>query len=310
MYIFIINPTAGYGRARRIFSKIKKSVLFSTINSTYFYTSYEGQAEEIAIDIIKSSYHHINCVIVIGGDGTLHEVINGLCNRLPVSFIPGGSGNDFARGCSIKGSPMYIFRQIITEQLQIPYWCGTYQMDNDKDRLFVNSMGFGFDAEIARHANESNYKKVLNRLGLGKISYVIALIYVLMHFKPFSLGMEREGEKCIIHDCWMVTLTNHPFYGGGMKIIPDATIQPNEFPVLIIRGISKWKVLGFFLTVFVGKHINFKEVELFTTSTLTIHSNDTLWYQVDGQTNTCRTSQISKTSDPILVNGKFNVQTP
>src|SRR5699024_8673172 len=96
----------------------------------------------------------------------------------------------------------------------------------------------------------------------------------------------------------------HPYYGGGMKIIPNAKIEPTRFPVLIIHSISKWKVvLGLFMTVFSGKHIKFKEVELMMVHSLKVCSNRKLTYQVDGATNTCYSCEITKQSDPIHVLG-------
>src|SRR5699024_35108 len=111
MYIFIVNPVAGNGRAKRIFSEITSSYLYHQIKSTYFFTKYEGHAEEIIKNIIEDHANVVEVIIVIGGDGTLHEVMNGLAaEQIPIAFIPGGSGNDFARGCSIKEGPIDILQ--------------------------------------------------------------------------------------------------------------------------------------------------------------------------------------------------------
>lgn len=303
MYIFIVNPTAGNGGAKKAYDKIKKSREFKQVESRCFFTEYIGHAEQIAsqLDTISGE---TRCVIVIGGDGTLHEVMNGLQKlAYPVSFIPVGSGNDFARGCRITGSPTEIFRCVITEQNKIPYWLGDYQGDEESKRKLVNSIGFGFDAKIAKTVNDSIYKKVLNKLYLGKISYVIALVQVLFHFKPMSIDIIADDKWRTLKSCWMVTIANHPYYGGGMKIIPKATIQAEVFPVLIIHSISKLKVLGLFLTVFTGRHVNFKEVEQFEAERLEISSDDYIPYQVDGQTSKCFSCVITKQKDAIKVIG-------
>lgn len=309
MYIFIVNPKAGYGRANRVFSKVKKSKVYYEIESSLFYTKYAGHAEKIAQQISRRD-DPITSIIVIGGDGTLHEVMNGLGNNasIPVSFIPGGSGNDFARGCSIKGTSVKILNDIIHNQKEMPYWLGNFQMDNGADRHFVNNIGFGFDAEITKAANESKYKSLLNRLGIGKCSYVIALLQVLLTFKPYEIEIEIDESQRLIKDCWMITITNHPFYGGGMKIIPGAKIQPTAFPILILHSISKWKVLGLFMTVFTGKHINFKEVELIEATNIKVFTKKRMPYQVDGQTATCMSSVISKQSHAIGISGAKHIE--
>src|SRR5690625_1019123 len=230
MYIFIVNPVAGNGRARRIFTKVSSSQLYKSIDSKCFFTDHKGHAEEITRDYTTQTHYQVKGIIVIGGDGTLNEVLNGLMNKkVLVGFIPGGSANDFARGCSIAKDPIKILEQMIKHHATIPYWLGTYEVDHNEKRYFVNSIGIGFDAEVAKTANQSSYKKILNFFRLGKISYVIALIQVLFRFKPLTVEIEMNGYKQKIRNCWMVTITNHPYYGGGMKIIPKAKIQPNKF---------------------------------------------------------------------------------
>lgn len=309
MYVFIINPVAGSGRSRKIFSKLLKHKLYQNIVSAYYFTEYRGHAEEIARSITDKHRDDIKAIIVIGGDGTLHEALNGLADgqhQIPIGFIPGGSGNDFARGLSFSRRPINILRTVISDNALnggVPYWLGTYHVDEAIKRRFVNSIGFGFDAEIAQTANHSRYKWVLNLLRLGKLSYLVALIQVLRRFKPLDVTVEMDGNIRDLSNCWMVTIANHPYYGGGMKVIPNAKIEPARFPVLIIHSISKWKVLGLFMTVFSGKHIRFKEVELRMAHTLKVYSSQKLTYQVDGITDTCYTCNITKSSEPIRVLG-------
>lgn len=304
MYVFIVNPASGSGQAKKIYDRISNSQPFSQINSRCFFTAYSGHAEEIAGQLHVNFHNPVTCVIVIAGDGTLHEVINGLDDPTwPISYIPAGSGNDFARGCGINGSPVDIFKRIISDLEGNPYWLGQFHTEHRQERHFVNNIGFGFDAEIAKTVNQSSYKKLLNKFKLEKIIYIVALIQVLCRFKPMNLDIIADGKRLQLRNCWMVTVTNHPYYGGGMKIIPDAVIQPKKFPVLIIHSISKWKVLAFFVTVFTGKHTRFKEVELLQVEQLELYPQQTVTYQTDGQTDECPACTITKQKQPISVMG-------
>ncbi|MEN2769192.1 diacylglycerol/lipid kinase family protein [Ornithinibacillus xuwenensis] len=304
MYIFIVNPVAGNGRGYKIFKKLSKSMIYQQIIAEYYLTEYPGHAEEITKNISKGSHVELKAIIVIGGDGTIHEVMNGLKNtNTAVSFIPGGSGNDFGRGSGITGSPISILKKIVEDTSGIPYWNGDYNISGSSKRSFINSIGFGFDAEIAAKANLSTYKKFFNVLHLGKLSYVIALIQVLFKFKPIQVELHLDGHTESMTDCWMVTVANHPYYGGGMKIIPSAKIEADLLPVLVIQGISKWKILGLFLTVFTGRHIQFKEVTLYKAKKLTITAKSNITYQVDGQTDTCQSCVITKNIQPIQIMG-------
>lgn len=89
--------------------------------------------------------------------------------------------------------------------------------------------------------------------------------------------------------------------GGGIKIIPQAIIQPSTFLILLIHSISKWKILGLFLTVFTGKHTTFKENELFETTKLKIMSKGNTPYQVDGETAVCDSCTITKQSKALYI---------
>lgn len=285
MYVFIINPSAGSGRAERMFAAIQESKLYKNIQSKAFLTHTNGHAEKVVRELIRTDREHIRALIIIGGDGTFHEVINGMGTTvIPVAIIPSGSGNDFSRATSIPKDPVTILELILEGKSDMPYWLGNYRFSSGKQRHFVNSIGFGFDAHIAQTANRSFYKKILNKLRLGKISYIIALIQVLFRYQPMNLTVEVNGETRTLNNCWMVTIGNHPYYGGGMKIIPGASIQPTIFPVLIIHSISRWKILGVFMTVFTGSHVHFKEVELLETTSIEISSPDDVYYQVDGET--------------------------
>lgn len=301
MYIFIINPKAGNGRAMKVFSDLQKSSIYQEIDNRYYFTEYEGHGEIITRKI--TSNVEVTAIIVIGGDGTIHEVINGLGTMdTPIGFIPGGSGNDFARGCRIKGKPEAILKQIINKKPSLTYWLGNYWEANN-ERRFVNNIGFGFDAEIAHTVNHSSYKKFFNSIGFGTLSYIIALLQVLIYFKPMSVTIEVDGVKRQLEKCWMVSIGNHPYYGGGMKVIPNAVIQPNILPVLIIHSISKRKVLALFMTVFLGIHQKYKEVEMFEATTLGIISEQIIRFQVDGQTNQCRSCFITKQAESLKIIG-------
>ncbi|MGF7014413.1 diacylglycerol/lipid kinase family protein [Ornithinibacillus bavariensis] len=304
MYVFIVNPVAGNGRGEKIYRRLSKTDFFKRLDSKVYITAFQGHAEKIARQLVLQAHTNIKTIIVVGGDGTIHEVVNGIGNsRIPIGYIPGGSGNDFGRGCKVRGTPKQMLRRIVEDSDVTPYWIGDYLLENGEKRHFVNSIGFGFDAEIAEHANQSVYKKLLNRFHIGKITYVIALILVLFKFKPFEIEIEVDGTRQVIKKCWMVTIANHPYYGGGMKIIPTAKIQPQRMPVLIIQDISKWKILGLFLTVFTGKHTSFKEVTVIEAEKVSISSTNLIFYQVDGQTSKCNTCTLLKNSREIQVLG-------
>lgn len=301
MYIFIINSIAGNGRAMKTFHEIQKDPLYSKKECRSFYTRYAGHAEEIASQVAEIYQEKIKCLIIVGGDGTVHEVFNGLKanSKIPLAFIPVGSGNDFARGCQLKERPQELFRNIINRPIYRPYWIGNFRTDFRKHhhrRIFVNSIGFGLDAAVAKLANQSVYKKLLSRCKLGSISYSIALFRALFTFKPQAVDLVLDDEHYSFNEVWMVTITNHPYFGGGMKLIPNAKINKDYHDLLVIDSISKLKILALFFTVFFGYHTRLKEVHTFKAKHIRISTERPIDFQADGETGTCKRCVIDKDS--------------
>ncbi|WP_138420667.1 diacylglycerol/lipid kinase family protein [Aquibacillus sediminis] len=308
MYIMIINKVAGNGRGLRVFEEVKSSPLYQKHDCRAFYTEYAGHAEKLAEQLASLHGDRIETMVVIGGDGTMHEVLNGLSNysMVPVAFIPAGTGNDFSKGYQINGSPLQILENIMVTKRKRQFYPGTYvvnQRTSKARRVFANSIGFGFDAEIVEENNKSKYKGWLSHLKLGWFSYVVSLLKVLKNFTPKTIEVTIDGDKQRLDDVWMVTVTNHPYYGGGMKIAPNTTVQGSSFPLLIMREIPAWKVLLFFLTVFIGKHIHFKEVSIYDVTAVEIIAQNPIYYQVDGQAGTCKSCQISKNASKRVLFG-------
>jgi len=304
MYIFIINKQAGGGKGRRIYNKLKKSELFQSLNRKCFFTKGKGDATVITKQLLQTN-QSFRSIIVIGGDGTLHEVVNGLKGaNIPVSLIPGGSGNDFARGLGILKHPIEVLQGIVDGTDRKDYYFGKFIYDNKSKKHFVNCIGFGFDAEVVLRANQRWLRKVMNFLRIGRLLYVFALLQTLIAFKPFNVNVKIDDQWKTIKRCWMITVTNHPYFGGGMKVIPQAKIEPQLFPVLIVHSVPKWKVLLLFMTIFTGKHLNIKGVNLYKDiSHLTVTSQHKLPFQVDGELNYGRFCQVTKRIEPIMMQG-------
>jgi len=101
----------------------------------------------------------------------------------------------------------------------------------------------------------------------------------------------------------MAAVGNHPYYGGGMKIIPGAVNQPEILTLLIIHSVARWKVLALFSTVFYRKHTLFKEVERLHTSFLNISATQEFTFQADGQTDTATSLFVTKRNEPMSIIG-------
>lgn len=250
-----------------------------------FFTEYPGHARVIAAKIANGASGQER-VIAVGGDGTLHEVMNGIQKRdIPLGFIPGGSGNDFSRGLEIPADPIDALNEIIRlAETEFPLIdIGKVTFEDQSERYFINNMGAGFDAVISFEVNRSRLKAVLNKLSLGRLIYVFFLIKMLFVYKPSTVEMQIDGKKYCFDQTWFATVSNQPFYGGGMKIAPNALPDDGLLDIIVAHRLSKWKLLLVFITVFLGKHTRFKEVEVLRGRTVAIQSSVPLYVHADGE---------------------------
>ncbi|GGP14279.1 diacylglycerol/lipid kinase family protein [Oceanobacillus neutriphilus] len=301
MYLLIVNPNAGNGHAKKVFERIQKMASYQNIERKTLFTNQPGDGQSIAETYSKNEL--IKHVIVIGGDGTMHEVMNGWSNQaVPISFIPGGSGNDFAKGTGQRNNAEKQWQNIISNPAKHPFWNGSFQPENGREKKFINSIGIGIDAATTEISNQSRLKGWLNHLRLGKLIYLIALIQAILRFQPMNIRLMYNGMTKHIENVWMVSAANHPYCGGGLKVVPHATVNPNDLSVLVIHQISKKKILLLFLLVIFGLHRYLKEVELFQVKEMTIEVESPVSYQADGETGRLQTCYIKRDKQAVYIN--------
>ncbi|MED3552914.1 diacylglycerol kinase family protein [Cytobacillus praedii] len=303
---FIINPQAKNGRCQKVWRKLEKILNEQNILFEAFFTAYHGHGKEIVHLISEKEAGKKIVIAVVGGDGTMHEVVNGaVANKhIQLAYIPGGSGNDFSRGYGIPRNPVaalyHLLRQLEEEASLIDL--GKITNKDEECIYFVNNMGVGLDAHIARKVNLSKIKKLLNHISLGKLVYVYFLLKSVFTYQRSSIEIIIDGKRLTFDSTWFVTVSNQPFYGGGMKISPNASPFDGQLNITIVHNLSRLKLLFVFITVFWGGHVAFKEVETFTGSEIRISSPGMIQAHADGEDIGCTplTSITCRKFLPIL----------
>lgn len=281
--VFIVNETAGNGKGAKIWRNIQSEL---SVSYEVFVTTYEKQAIKIAERIKTESNHTGNPVLLvgIGGDGTYHEILNGIqgAKHVILGGVCAGSGNDFKRAYGQFDDAKQIehFLHHVNAQSKD---AGKMEIPQQTTIYFVNNSGIGFDATVAKAANTSKVKKAFNLVGLGKLSYVYYLIKCLFTFKPFKLDVFINEQVKSYQNVWFITASNQPYFGGGMKISPSSKTDDGLLELTVVHNLNKYKLLFVFITVFFGKHTRFKEIELITSQTFTIHMNENYPMHADGE---------------------------
>ena len=203
-------------------------------------TKYPNHGEYLASQISQSHNAGSTIVIAIGGDGTLHQVVNGLMktakrlNKKPlaVGYIPAGTGNDFARGYGISMHPQRALNQILTADAPQKINIGHYhEAIRGEEGYFLNNLGIGFDAAIVSRANTFKARHKKNHI--GRFTYLQKAIGVIYDQEPFTLMIQSGRERFIFPKAYIAITSNHPFIGGGFKVAPSASLKKPSLELVV-----------------------------------------------------------------------------
>ena len=285
MYYFLANLYGGSGKAVKTWNKVKAELVKRNIEYTELIPEYAGHATQIARELTAGTDGKIKLVIV-GGDGTLNEVINGIADfsKVEIGIIPTGSGNDFARGLSLpRSNPLEALDIILksdgSRKIDLGRsTCGT------NSRLFAISSGFGMDAEVGTKINVSKIKTVCNKLHLGSLSYSLLTIKILFSMKTMNARITfDDGEVKNVEKLIFLAGMNCFAEGGGVPMAPDAVPDDGMLSVCIASGIPKWKTFLKFPLLVAGKHGNKKGFYIKNCRSLDIESEPEAYSNTDGE---------------------------
>jgi diacylglycerol kinase (ATP) len=219
--------------------------------------------------------------VVVGGDGSVNEVVNGIAGRdgVEIAVIARGTGWDFARSLGLPrdldraigvalGSSM---RTIDLGRVTYRSWSGV-----EAQSFFANVASAGMSGAIAQRANDTS-----KALG-GKVSYVWATFAVFARWSNTDVEVTVDGEqrRGRMHD---VVVANGSYFGGGMKICPDAKADDGAFDVLLIGDLTKRDLMLTLPKTFRGKHLPHPKAELLRGATVTVDAPERLPMQLDGE---------------------------
>lgn len=287
----IINPHSGSGKGDKIGKQIKQ-YLEQKNKVVYVHKSqYAGHTTKIAAELaqkIKQQSIQESLIIVIGGDGTIHESLMGLGERyasIPLGYIPSGSGNDFARGAGISHHPKKALEQILsaTEPKELDV-LAFMDIPTQRKGFSVNNIGLGLDASIIKEVNHSSSKTIFNKLKLQSLVYLSAVISNFTRQDPFSLTVDVDGKKASFERAFLVTTNNHPYFGSGIKISPKASLTDGKMDLIVVERISGFKFLKLFFVLFTtGKHLEDEVVHYFKGEHIRLSVSSDIEGQTDGE---------------------------
>lgn len=291
MYHIIVNPASRSGRGRLIWKEtIKPALLKRQVPYKAYFSKKAGDVVRLARQITALVPEgEILRLIVLGGDGTVNETLQGISSfdRVTIGYIPTGSSNDLARDLKIPREPLAALLHILSPERDSG--CvrlmdrGIVRFEG-KERSFAVSCGLGFDAAVCAESMRSQIKKVLNRIGLGKLTYLGIAIKQLFAAKPVSCRLYLDdGEPVYIHKILFAAVMNHRYEGGGFKFCPDADDTDGIFDLCVVGSLPKLVILFALPTAFFGKHFLFPHVEHYRARHVRLEADAPLWLHTDGE---------------------------
>ena len=294
--IFILNPNAKSGYSVQKWNEIagelakigwapdvdyKLYITKKATDATNFAKSVTG-----ASDVKNGSTELI--LGVLGGDGTLDEVVNGIVSfqHTKLLYIPAGSGNDFARSTGCDYSPEEIVK-ILTDPVAVTkgYDLGCLEVMKpiSQIRTFCESAGIGYDAQVCKDLRFSALKKFLNHFKLGKLSYSVVGAMAILKTGPVKGWLDADGERINFERFYFASVHVHPYEGGGFKFAPDADATDGMLDVCLVSGISKFGFFNVLLHALLKKHGREKGVKIIRCRKCKIHLNQPKQTHCDGE---------------------------
>jgi len=267
----ILNPAAGRGAARRAESVVARAFRAQGWAVDVVRTEGPGHGQELAAQAVRQGARH---VIAVGGDGTVHEVANGLLRSdadAALGVVPVGSGNDFAKLVGVYGhDPVRAVARLVT--------AGSCRFDAGRvlGEWFVNSVGFGFGPAVVQRRNRMPHLR-------GFLSYLVPIVQTFFRFEPpvFDVaapGFRERGYMMMIEVC------NGTTAGGSYRFAPDADPADGKMDVCLIRRVSLPRFLLALPRVMRGTHVTMREVAVIKTAKLVVRSPEQpLVVHVDGE---------------------------
>ena len=275
----IVNPVAGACATRRKWPVIRQQLKDAGLSFDYEYTEGVGHATELARAATSNGYQYL---VAVGGDGTVNEVANGILSstnlRTALGMISTGTGSDFARSVGISRDITKVCSSLTGQQrLIIDVGVVEYRRAGKvQQRFFVNGAGVGFDATVVEATEKSR-----KHFG-GTIPYVIGLLRSLFGYKNKSVAL-RVGSRTETKRVLSVVVSNGCYFGGGMRVAPQAELCDSLLDVMTVGDIGKFELLKAFPTIYKGTHVTHPKVRIEKAGHIAIESSERILVHADGE---------------------------
>lgn len=277
---FIVNETACSGECGIRFTKVERLLSERGISYTVVKTERRGHGVELARFAVSRGEKRI---IAVGGDGTVREVASALVNTdAALGILPFGTGNDIAKPLNIPTETEPALNALLNGKPR-PVDCGRVN-----DSYFFNIAGMGFDVDVLVETERFKKKRK------GMLPYLLGVMSAVVHKKKIPMKITLDGKERNT-ELLMIDIANGKYFGGGMKVAPDASPFDGLFDVVMVKYVSLLRFLTLLPSFIKGGHIKYAEVTVCRAKTVDIEleDGDELPIQTDGEIDNVTPARIS-----------------
>jgi diacylglycerol kinase (ATP) len=208
----------------------------------------------------------VDTVVVVGGDGALHDVLPAVVGRdLTLGLLPAGTGNDTARSLGIPvKDPAAATKVLLGGHTRAIDLAQTARTGQQGDQYVITVIASGFDSKVNERADAMTWPR-------GNMRYNISIVAELREFEPLAFTLTLDGEV-IEREAMLVSVGNSPSFGGGLRICEGAVMDDGLLDVVIINPLSKAKLLRVFPKLYRGTHVDIPEFERHQVREVTLSS--------------------------------------
>ena len=282
-WFVIVNPNAGKGKGKKEWKKISGIFVANDIHFLNVFTKHRKHAVKLAKKYINSGFKNI---VVVGGDGTFHEVVNGVFKQnkykttdITLALIPVGTGNDWGRMFNIPSSYEDAIKLIknkktfIQDVGKVVY----HRKESPKTRYFANVAGMGYDALVAQ---KTNRQKDLGKG--GPFSYFYNIFSSLFSYNNKQYEIQVDDKK-VKGKVFSMNVGICKYNGGGMMQLPFAVADDGLLDMTVINQIGKVKVMRSVKKLYDGSFVKMPQVRTYQGKKISITSISKIYLEADGE---------------------------
>ena len=292
-HVILANPVSGKKKGKIYALRVQELLKKNNIDTQIILSEYPKHLTSVAKELSSKDNYRF---YVLGGDGTLNEVVSGIVNTTSeIVVVPCGTGNDFLRSISKYSSMRKIINNSINKK-STP----TDIIKYGKDKYCINILNMGFDAMIAKNVDKFRNIPFIS----GSVKYNLSIIYTLSAGKNYKFKLKSDN-KVLKGKFTLAAIANGSYYGGGIMPCPNANVTDGFLDTCIINStdtLTKLKLLPKYKN---GKHLNLKQVHIFKTKDISIVSTIKFPISVDGEvyyTNRLHLSVLPKAINIVHIN--------